>query len=62
MLTALEFKGLSPAAAANKRTLIRRATLDLHGLPPTTEEIHDFLIKCTARSDQETARTQPELS
>jgi hypothetical protein len=28
--------------AADKRTLIRRATLDLIGLPPTTEEIDAF--------------------
>jgi hypothetical protein len=43
ILSALEAKGLSPAAPADKRTLIRRATFDLIGLPPTPEEIDAFL-------------------
>ncbi len=36
-------KGLKPAAQADRATLIRRATFDLTGLPPTAPEIHDFL-------------------
>ncbi|HEV3122108.1 MAG TPA: DUF1549 domain-containing protein, partial [Isosphaeraceae bacterium] len=43
ILAALEEKGLEPASAAGKRTLLRRATFDLTGLPPTREEIHAFL-------------------
>jgi hypothetical protein len=36
-------KGLRPVAAADRRTLIRRVTLDLIGLPPTPEEVDAFL-------------------
>ena len=42
VLAKLEEKGLKPAPMADKRTLIRRATLDLTGLPPTPEEIEAF--------------------
>ena len=35
-------KGLARSPRASKRTLIRRATFDLHGLPPTPEEIANF--------------------
>ncbi len=38
----LEQQGLKPVAAASKRDLLRRATLDLTGLPPTLEEIDAF--------------------
>jgi hypothetical protein len=43
ILASLEKKGLSPAPPAEKRALIRRATYDLIGLPPTPEEIQTFL-------------------
>ncbi|MBI3412207.1 MAG: PSD1 domain-containing protein [Planctomycetes bacterium] len=43
ILAALENKGLSPAKPADKRTLLRRATFDLTGLPPTPSEIDAFL-------------------
>jgi cytochrome c553 len=43
VLAKLEEKGLRPVAAADKRTLIRRATFDLIGLPPTPEEVDAFL-------------------
>jgi len=43
ILAGLEAKGLQPAPFADRRTLIRRATYDLTGLPPTPAEIHDFL-------------------
>ena len=35
--------GLSPGPPASRRTLIRRATLDLHGLLPTPEEVRSFV-------------------
>ncbi|MSU61660.1 MAG: DUF1553 domain-containing protein [Pedosphaera sp.] len=43
ILAKLEERGLPPAAPADKRTLIRRATFDLIGLPPTPEEVAEFL-------------------
>lgn len=39
----LEKNGLKPAPAADRVSLIRRATFDLTGLPPTPEEVDDFL-------------------
>lgn len=42
ILAKLEKRGVQPTAPADKRTLIRRATFDLTGLPPTPEEIDAF--------------------
>ena len=43
ILANLDAKGLQPVKNADKRTLIRRATYDLVGLPPTPAEIQNFL-------------------
>jgi hypothetical protein len=43
ILARLESEGLTPSPAADQRTLIRRATYDLTGLPPTPEEVEAFL-------------------
>ena len=40
----LQAKGLIPSPPASKRDLLRRATYDLIGLPPTEEEIDAFLV------------------
>jgi hypothetical protein len=39
----LEAKGIAPAPPAEKVTLLRRATFDLIGLPPTPDEVDAFL-------------------
>lgn len=38
----LQEKGLPPSPPADRRTLIRRLYFDLHGLPPTPEEVAAF--------------------
>jgi hypothetical protein len=43
VLARLESQGLGHAPAADRRTLIRRATFDLLGLPPTPEEVDAFV-------------------
>jgi hypothetical protein len=43
ILARLEREGITPSPEANAVTLLRRVTLDLTGLPPTPEEIADFL-------------------
>jgi mono/diheme cytochrome c family protein len=42
VLQKLNEKAIKPAPAADRATLIRRATFDLHGLPPTPEEVVAF--------------------
>ena len=39
----LDAAGIAPASPADRRTLIRRATYDLTGLPPAPEEVEAFL-------------------
>jgi hypothetical protein len=43
ILAQLESAGLAPLPAADRRTLIRRVTFDLTGLPPAPEEIRAFM-------------------
>lgn len=43
LLAKLEEKGVKPAAPADRLTLLRRATYDLTGLPPTEQEMRAFL-------------------
>ncbi|MCA9269750.1 MAG: DUF1549 domain-containing protein, partial [Planctomycetales bacterium] len=42
VLARLEAAGLRPSPEVDRRTWIRRATFDLHGLPPTAEEVAAF--------------------
>jgi hypothetical protein len=43
ILARLEEKGIQPNPRADKRTLLRRASLDLIGLPPTPGQLQAFL-------------------
>ncbi len=43
VLRKLKEQGLTPNLPADRRTLIRRLTFDLHGLPPTPQEIDAFV-------------------
>ena len=43
LLAKLEANGLHPAPAADRRTLIRRLTYDVTGVPPTPQEVSSFL-------------------
>jgi mono/diheme cytochrome c family protein len=43
ILAALESKGLAPNPPADRRTLIRRVSFDLVGLPPSPEDVEAFV-------------------
>ncbi len=58
LLSALEAKGLKPVADAGRQALIRRASFDLVGLPPSTEEVQAFLAD---RSDDAFAQVVDRL-
>ena len=44
ILENLQERGLKPNGPADKRSLIRRVTYDLIGLPPTFEEVQSFVV------------------
>ena len=50
VLSRLEAEGLTPAPEADKISLIRRATIDLTGLPPTPKEVDAFLSDNSAEA------------
>ena len=50
ILARLEKAGIAPAPAADKRTLLRRASFDLTGLPPTLAEMDAFLADASPQA------------
>ncbi len=50
ILAKLREQKLSPSAEADRPTLIRRLTYDLHGLPPTPEEVDAFVADTSDRA------------
>jgi hypothetical protein len=50
VLNRLSIKEFAPSPEADKRTLIRRVTFDLTGLPPTPEQVEAFLSGSTDKA------------
>ena len=50
ILDALDAAGLSPSPDADRATWLRRATFDMHGLPPTPEEVAAFVADRSPRA------------
>ena len=52
ILERLEAKRIEPQPRADRRTLIRRLTIDLTGLPPTAAEVDAFVADDSADADE----------
>ncbi len=50
LLARLEQIGVNPSADADRRTLIRRLSFDLTGLPPTPQEVDSFVNDSSAKA------------
>ena len=50
ILARLESAGVTASPTADKRTLLRRVTFDLTGLPPTPGEMNDFLADTSSQA------------
>jgi hypothetical protein len=61
ILARLEAKGLSPAPQAEPRILLRRLYFDLIGLPPTPEQMDQFLREYRANSQAAVVKVIDEL-
>ena len=54
-LARMEKAGVAPAPDADPRTLIRRLTFDLTGLPPTAQEVEAFVRECSSIGNRQSA-------
>jgi hypothetical protein len=54
ILQRLEKAGLQPSPQTDKTTLIRRLSLDLTGLPPSSSDVDAFVSELTAAENEET--------
>ena len=59
---AMKQKGLTPSPRANRRTLIRRAYLDVLGLPPSPREVDAFVADRSPRCLAETCQQAPRFA
>jgi len=50
LLSKLQQRGVQPAPPADRRSLLRRVTFDLTGLPPAPDEVHSFLDDRTPKA------------
>src|SRR5262249_13763511 len=62
ILAKLEAAGLTPAPEADAGTLARRMSLDITGLPPTPEQVNEFLRDCEASAKRQTNSTEVHVS
>lgn len=60
LLSKMESAGVKPVGDVDRYALIRRVTLDLTGLPPTTEEVGAF-VRDTANDDEALAKVVDRL-
>jgi mono/diheme cytochrome c family protein len=61
ILARLEAANLRPVEFADPRTLLRRVTFDLTGLPPTPEEVEAFVKESTAKPQAALAKAVDRL-
>ncbi len=62
ILAELEKKGLQPAPEADRRTLARRLSLDLTGLPPRPEDVEEFVNDKAANAYEQPGRKAPQVA
>ena len=62
VLARLEKQGLQPAESAGPQTLVRRLSLVLTGLPPTSDQVEAFVRECGAKNNSPLPTPHPPLT